>query len=233
MKCNNLAEALAAIADKHGGGILLSPRLPSYLSDYLPKGKGEYNFLMNAFELDIPVKLRDAAAKPPEERQITLARCVSQMTQEYFIAKEMAEGYLRDFAEALGWEKMPDAQEQFQAGEQYYKNNDYPRALACYQKAAEQGHADAQYMLGNCYYEGKGAEKDYKRAFEWYKKSAEQGNAKAQNSTGFCYDEGNGTGQDYKLAFEWYTKSAAQGNVKAWNNLGVCYCQGNGIKQDY
>lgn len=47
------------------------------------------------------------------------------------------------------------------------------KAVEWYTKAAEQGHAAAQYNLGNCYYDGEGVEKDLQKAIEWYTKAAE------------------------------------------------------------
>jgi TPR repeat protein len=77
----------------------------------------------------------------------------------------------------------------------------------------------AQYMLGQCYYNGSGVGKDYARAFACYEKAAEQGNAGAQYMLGQCYYNGNGVEQDYKKAFEWYKKSAEQGNKEAMEML--------------
>ena len=51
-----------------------------------------------------------------------------------------------------------------------------------YTKAAEQGHASAQYNLGVMYDTGKGALQDYKEAVKWYTKAAEQGHANAQGT---------------------------------------------------
>jgi uncharacterized protein len=47
-------------------------------------------------------------------------------------------------------------------------------------KAAEQGHATAQYYLGREYYTGQGVEKDLAEAVKWFSKAAEQGNQDAR-----------------------------------------------------
>ena len=59
---------------------------------------------------------------------------------------------------------------------------DMQKAVEWYTKAAEQGHAAAQYNLGNCYYDGEGVEKDLQKAIEWYTKAAEQGDEDAQEA---------------------------------------------------
>ena len=57
---------------------------------------------------------------------------------------------------------------------------DYFKAFEWYQKAAEQGNADAQCFLGFMYQYGQGVKQDYFKAVEWYQKAAEQGNPIAQ-----------------------------------------------------
>ena len=48
------------------------------------------------------------------------------------------------------------------------------------QKNAEWGDANAQCILGICYYNGDGVEIDQSKAACWYEKAAEQGNAAAR-----------------------------------------------------
>lgn len=56
------------------------------------------------------------------------------------------------------------------------------QAAQWYEKAASQGHAEAQNNLGVMYYYGRGVEKDIKYAIELLGKSAAQGNKTAQQS---------------------------------------------------
>lgn len=100
------------------------------------------------------------------------------------------------------------------------------------QKSAEQGDADAQYHLGNCYWQGRGTAKDETNAVNWYRKAAEQGNASAQYNLGYCYSQGKGTAKDDTKAFNWYTKAAEQGDADAQCRLGLCYSQGKGTAKD-
>ena len=60
-------------------------------------------------------------------------------------------------------------------------------AFNWFQAAAEQGITEAQYFLGNCYYEGRGTKQDYNEAFRWFKAAAEQGHTDAQKMLGICY----------------------------------------------
>lgn len=59
-------------------------------------------------------------------------------------------------------------------------------------KSAEYGDAEAQYELGNCYYNGKGVTKDYKMAKKWHYAAAEQKYCKACFYYANCFTEGVG-----------------------------------------
>jgi TPR repeat protein len=53
-------------------------------------------------------------------------------------------------------------------------------AAKWYTKAAEQGDADAQYLLGEMYISGQGVKASDEKAIQWLRKAAKQGHAKAQ-----------------------------------------------------
>ena len=53
-------------------------------------------------------------------------------------------------------------------------------AAGSYRKAADQGHAEAQFNLGVMYDEGRGVPQSDKEAAMWYRKAADQGHADAQ-----------------------------------------------------
>ncbi|KAG0233643.1 hypothetical protein BGW42_007316 [Actinomortierella wolfii] len=57
-------------------------------------------------------------------------------------------------------------------------------------KAAEQGHARAQFTLGCCYGTSIGVEQNDEEAFKWYLKAAESGLASAQYYLGDMYLSG-------------------------------------------
>ena len=95
---------------------------------------------------------------------------------------------------------------------------DDKQAVAWTRKAAEQGDALAQCLLGLMYEDGNGVAQDDKQAAAWYRKAAEQGDAKAQRILGMTYDIGKGVVQDNKLAYVWSSVSAANGDVKAATN---------------
>ena len=133
-----------------------------------------------------------------------------------------------------GMEKQKSKEEQNSFENDYYdeKENDGEKAVQRFGKAAEQGDTEAQFHLGNCYYDGEGVAKDYEKAVEWYKIAAVKGHAKAQNKLGNCYYYGKGIKRDWKKAAEWYERAAKQGCVEAQRNLGALYYNGEGVEKN-
>jgi len=101
-----------------------------------------------------------------------------------------------------------------------FSNKQYKEAIPLYEQvASNDGNADAQNKVGNCYYNGWGVTQDYAKAVEWYKKAAEQGSDAAQNNLGFCYENGNGVKKDINQATVWYKKAIDQGSINAQQAL--------------
>ena len=85
---------------------------------------------------------------------------------------------------------------------------DDAKAMRWYTKAAKQGHATAQAILGIRYYEGRGVPQDYAEAVRWYRMAAEQGNALAQFELGFKYSIGRGVPKNNVEAAKWFRAAA-------------------------
>jgi len=73
-----------------------------------------------------------------------------------------------------------DSETLCQKGLQYIDELKPYEAAECFRKAAEQGHAEAQYNLGICYEDGDGVEWSYTEAIKWYSKAADQGHEEAK-----------------------------------------------------
>ena len=130
-----------------------------------------------------------------------------------------------------------DLKQQYKKGLDYYEgrngvDKNFIMAISYFQKAAEQGLAEAQCDLGTCYIYGNGVTENYEIAVFWYRKAAEQGDARAQCNLGLCYSKGYGVPQDDNLAVNWYRKAAEQGFAGGQYNLGVSYRKGLGVPQD-
>jgi TPR repeat protein/uncharacterized RDD family membrane protein YckC len=116
-------------------------------------------------------------------------------------------------------------------------SNDQPRdaekSLYYFKKAAEQGHAEAQFWLGTNYAKGYGVPKDLAMSAFWNLKAAEGGSANAQEGEGWKHFDGLGVAVDDKLAFFWFSKAAQQGNVGAQRGLGKIFQLGRGVPQSW
>ena len=119
----------------------------------------------------------------------------------------------------------------YNPGEKEYEkyNNLYEKYGICdsaiyyLKKAAEAGHAKAQFSLGMKYRNGKGVTQDYQKGFYWILKSANQGYAHAMNSAGYMYSQGIGVTKDNGKALEWYKKAAELGDPLHQFNLANTY----------
>jgi len=111
----------------------------------------------------------------------------------------------------------------YEVGQMYYVGQDVTRdvgqAMEWFQKAANQGYADAQYSLG-LMYASRGVAQDDRQAVAWFQKAADQGHAKAQYCLGMAYANGLGvTRRDYTQAVAWLQKAAIQGLANAQSEL--------------
>lgn len=124
-----------------------------------------------------------------------------------------------------------DAQAQFELGKRYCNGDgvpkDYTEAMRWFRKAAEQGHAEAQWSLGNLYkYADNGIHPNLIEAVKWFRKAAEQGHLYAQFEVGDCYYYGRGVKRSYIDAAKWYYKAEVEQGRKRIDilpNLSTIY----------
>jgi TPR repeat protein len=131
--------------------------------------------------------------------------------------------YLRAVQLLLPLAQRGDAEAQTRLGLMYFNGQgvreDDDAAFDWIRRAALQGHARAQYHLGNLYAFDHGVpreEKDADRmAARWYFESAQQGNADAQYALGLLFLSGKGVVQDAGEARRWFTRAANAGHAEA------------------
>lgn len=99
--------------------------------------------------------------------------------------------------------KYDTPEKMFQRGSTFAQKGNIKKTIRWYRKAAEQGHAEAQYILGDFYYNGVGVTPDTIQAVEWYRKAAEQGHTSAQHMMGIAYENGYGIERSEPTAIEW------------------------------
>lgn len=105
----------------------------------------------------------------------------------------------------------------YQRGLEAYGRGDYDAALREWRPLAEQGIADAQYMLAMALW-NQGANFYDKEVRDWFEKAADQGHADAQCELGSEIMEG-----DLPRSKSWLLAAAEQGHAKACMEL--CYLE--------
>ena len=97
----------------------------------------------------------------------------------------------------------------------------FSNAAACFQKAAEHGHAMAQNNLALMYAMGLGFDKNWTEAAKWFRRGADQGDAGAQYHLGVHYHRASMV-KDPQIAnesrieaYKWFQLAATQGYWKA------------------
>ena len=103
-----------------------------------------------------------------------------------------------------------------------------------YEKAAQQGLAEAQNMCGRYYEEGwsAGIRKNNAQAVGYYTLAADQGYAPGLWNLGLCYYEGSGLIKDYSKAFRYFMQAAGKDYKLACNKVGFMYKIGQGVEKN-
>lgn len=125
------------------------------------------------------------------------------------------------------WAAPALAQTSFTDGYNAYKAGEKKKALAIWLKEADNGHADAQWVVGNMFVSGEGMERaDPETAAFYYRKSAAQGHLEAQVSLATLYRLGKGVNRDFAVAAKWLYKAAEAGHPVAQTDLGDIFYNG-------
>ena len=113
----------------------------------------------------------------------------------------------------------------YQKGVAEYNAGRFAEAAASFGRAAEQGHAESQYILSTMHDACKGVARDDAEAARWERVAAEQGHVYAQANLSFrCYSAGDLAG-----AFAWCERAADGELAWAQYNLGLMYQKGEGV----
>ncbi len=129
---------------------------------------------------------------------------------------------------------------QFCEGNKLFMEEKYSDAFDCYNLSADQGHAEAQFKVGEMYLKGLGVNKNIKKAYEYFEHASNLGCVDAQNKLGHenlyeklflegdkFYEEKN-----YSEAFGCYKVLANQGCYKSQFNVARMYCNGLGVAKN-
>jgi len=91
----------------------------------------------------------------------------------------------------------------------------------CVRRLADDGEADAQWMMGNLYANGIVLPKDPAQAFAWYRRSAEQGDLESQRKVAEAYFFGEGVSENYEEAYFWIGFVADAATNEGWYDKDI------------
>lgn len=100
------------------------------------------------------------------------------------------------------------------------------------QKAADQGDAEYQNLVGMAFWNGNVVTKDLEQSVVWFRKAAEQGYAAAQVNLAAAYDNGKGIEKNLQQAFKWFLMAAEQDHAIAQTQVASRYWFGDGVGID-
>lgn len=118
--------------------------------------------------------------------------------------------------------------------EKMYADKEFDKLLPLLIEEEEQSHdATVQFLIGKCYYYGKGAEKDDTQAAKWFSLSAKQKNVEASYYLGKMYSAGLGVPEDKKKAIKLLKFAGNREHIEAQYELGEIYCFGQDPGEDF
>lgn len=123
-------------------------------------------------------------------------------------------------------------QAQYDQGRQLALAQRFKEAADWFRKAADQGHAVAQFDLGGFYLKGHGLAQSDAQALRWWRKAAELGHVAAQMNVAQMIESGRGTKADVAEAFRWRMKAAESGDRDAQYLVAIHYLKGTGVEKD-
>ena len=109
---------------------------------------------------------------------------------------------------------------------------DIPAAITWLERAAQDGHSGAQYLLGRLYLQSETQVNKNVEAITWLNLSAHQANPEAQFLLGRLHETGHGLDLDSAAAFEWYSWAARSGHPAAQYKVGMMLKEGVGTPKD-
>ena len=170
---------------------------------------GSFLYYQNRFS-EAELLLREVADIETDEI-MKVQILANRLLGEYYLSmgeKKEAEKHLFFAANQL------DVFAQADLGDLYYAEKP-DKAVVWYEKAAEKGHAEAQYYLGKLYLD----REDYRNAIKWFEQAEKNGVFDAQEELGRIYI----CKGEIEKAERYFIPAAKMGSTTAKFYLGVCY----------
>ncbi len=114
-----------------------------------------------------------------------------------------------------------------------YSHKFTPEDIASLEKQAENGDAEAMYILGTIYDLGEGVPVNYEIAKKYYELAIEKEYPEAFHRLGALYWNGDGVKQNPKTAISYFEQAAEQGSSATFVLLGLLYFYGVEVEKNY
>ncbi|TRX74268.1 tetratricopeptide repeat protein [Pseudomonas mangiferae] len=100
-----------------------------------------------------------------------------------------------------------------------------PEALSACQRSAREGDSEAQYELGEFFYDGKRTPRDLQQALNWFEQASLQGHANAQLRLGSMFFRGEGVPANNVQAYIVLKMAAVNGAEDAMDTADLVAAQ--------
>ena len=127
---------------------------------------------------------------------------------------------------------MPVVAQDYQKGMDAANSGNYATAFKELHPLAEQALAEAQFILGGMYLNGRGVPQDYDEAVKWFRLATKQWAADTQWIFSHKQHDGDGALKKNADTLKWYRLAAEQGNAIAQADLGEMHATSKGVPQD-
>lgn len=121
--------------------------------------------------------------------------------------------------------RLAEARSRFDAGQP-------EQGVAILRPMAQDGNAEAQFLLGLAYDDGRGVARDRRRALDLFEAAAAQGHSDAAYLAGLAHYRGRGTPADKDRAVDYIRQAADAGHAAARYRMGLLHQRGDGVGQD-
>jgi len=145
------------------------------------------------------------------------------------------EGLTQDYAKASEWFRKAFEQGLSAGADKNEPATMFPddlsrkKALEWYQKASDEGNANAQYILAAMYAKGVGVNQDYAKAAEWYRKATDQNIFELE----YIFKSIQTYYVSEKEATAWYSEAAEKGHPLAQYQLALTLYQSQKTEHDW
>ncbi|PJK28394.1 SEL1-like repeat protein [Minwuia thermotolerans] len=106
------------------------------------------------------------------------------------------------------------------------------QGVALLRPLADQGDAEARFLLGLAYSDGRGVPRDRARALRLFEAAAADGHADAAFLAGLAHHRGRGTAADQTEAVRYMREAAEAGHAAARYRMGLFHQTGAGVTRD-